>query len=86
MKKYFMLIAVILLIAAAFVAIPASAGYVQGTDYSGCHGQALHQNCEDYSYGVCDGSYCYQNSGNTCLNSGTCSHCGGHYYRNCNCI
>jgi len=86
MKKKILLIAGLVFLAAAVIAVPASAGYNQGGNTGGCHGgHAGSQNCVGYSYeiGQCTGNthqiaknYCLRNSESYCLNNGTCSFFG----------
>jgi hypothetical protein len=86
MKRKIILIACLVLLAAAVIAMPASAGFNQGGNSGGCHGvHAGSQNCAENSYGSgqCNG-YEYQNTVNNwfrnsegyCLNNGTCTPAG----------
>ena len=95
MKKKIVSITGLVLLVLALVAMPASAGYNQGGSTCCCHGvHAGSHNCVEYSYGngQCDEygyqtaeNHCFRNSGDYCLNNGTCTFIGtGYGYGNAN--
>ena len=99
MKRKIVLIAGLVLLAVALVAIP---GRITREETPACHGaHAYSQDCAQYSYvnGQCTGNscqiaenYCFRNSGEYCLNNGTCTLNGTGYGSgnansgNCPCI